>query len=252
MFDHLAQAKKEKGTQPHSNKRKSRVPQSQAPNPAKPPLSHLKRSAKAYELDDNLASKPQTNDIVDVKPPDEPLRTAQESLFPSNSIASTADSNAISSTLPNQIQPVPQSIPTLTSQPSELPGSGELDDLSAMMFPSADPFAYPKQPMLTLEEFGGQNEALPFSEGRNPFVPAPKAGVSTSYTDDHIEVQMVGPITACIQQQGDLDMGGFGSSATAFPDSDGTWGQQSGNWGSPETQFDDELANGNWTHMPGC
>lgn len=73
---------------------------------------------------------------------------------------------------------------------------GDVADLSAMMFPSADPFAYPNPPMLTLE----QN--YPPGAQRNPFVasmpeaymPASNSKAQSVSTDDHIDVQLFGPL----------------------------------------------------------
>ncbi|KAL8842068.1 MAG: hypothetical protein Q9170_000671 [Blastenia crenularia] len=55
-----------------------------------------------------------------------------------------------------------RSVPASTSQSifsaPETTGSGDTPDLTTMMFPSNDPFAYPNQPMTTLENFQANNQ----------------------------------------------------------------------------------------------
>jgi hypothetical protein len=95
-----------------------------------------------------------------------------------------------------------------------------LNDLANLMFPSADPFAYPVPPMTTLEQSAGwgtpQGQAPPPLDRRqssqpshmhdhrtqhsNPhgqgqdWVPASTAGADTVDADEHIDVQLFGPM----------------------------------------------------------
>lgn len=59
------------------------------------------------------------------------------------------------------------SMPPSATQPSFSPhlaiGRGDFPDLSTMMFPSNDPFAYPNQPMSTLESLHGGDQGQPYN-----------------------------------------------------------------------------------------
>ncbi|KAL8714129.1 MAG: hypothetical protein Q9220_001857 [cf. Caloplaca sp. 1 TL-2023] len=59
------------------------------------------------------------------------------------------------------------SMPPSTTQPGfpilSPSGNSDLNELSTMMFPSNDPFAYPNQPMTTLETLHGNSNGQPFN-----------------------------------------------------------------------------------------
>jgi hypothetical protein len=81
-------------------------------------------------------------------------------------------------------------------------------DLSAMMFPSADPFAYPNQPLIELdnvkqENFSGLDDG---SQGPSMYVPNNNNGLGMY---DDLEGQLFGPIPPYLMQgQQQYDMPG--------------------------------------------
>jgi hypothetical protein len=81
-----------------------------------------------------------------------------------------------------------------------------LPDLSAMMFPSADPFAYPNQPMIELdnvkqENFGGLDNS---SQAPSMYIPNNNNGLGMY---DDLEGQLFGPIPPYLMQgQQQFDM----------------------------------------------
>lgn len=101
------------------------------------------------------------------------------------------------------------SIPSSATQPqfnfSQRFDDAGLPDLSAMMFPSADPFAYPTQPMTALE-----NEH--YKQETSPFTPPPaQTDRLFAYQDsplpnttgtpyDSLEVQLFGPLPPYMMQ----------------------------------------------------
>lgn len=260
MFDHLAKSKKAKG--PLTSSAKRRIPgtgirsssvqdvQSQGPNPVKTHTPHTKSSARQYESsheavqsaasaqeDANLSQNGQTGG-KEINP---------EMGFPSDTVSDIVNDPSVAHTsMSSQPQFMSHSPSVVAPQTQEISGTGDFDDLSAMMFPSSDPLAYPKQPMLTLEQSGNQSQADPFSEGFNPFIPASTEVAGTVHADDQIDVQMFGPMPSYMQHQGDVGMGGFGSSATAFSNPDGLWDNQDCNQAVPNMRFDDILPDADW------
>lgn len=107
-------------------------------------------------------------------------------------------------------------------------GGAGLGDLSAMMFPSADPFAYPNQPMLSYDSRHGQ-QGKTEGQGQTGYLPsnAPDsmraqnmflgsnvggghggggAGVNLGY--DSLEGQIFGPMAPyLVSQEGGMGMG---------------------------------------------
>ncbi|KAB8343272.1 hypothetical protein FH972_022860 [Carpinus fangiana] len=82
-----------------------------------------------------------------------------------------------------------QQMPTVESYP------GSMSDLNAMMFPSTDPFAYPNPPMLTLEQnYGADQQRNPFTMSQNQYLPTSTANSTAMHTDDHVDVQLFGPL----------------------------------------------------------
>lgn len=72
-----------------------------------------------------------------------------------------------------------------------------LPDLSAMMFPSADPFAYPNQPMMELENVKQESQArLDISQAPPIFLPD---GTDGGIYDD-LEGQLFGPLPPYLMQ----------------------------------------------------
>lgn len=80
-----------------------------------------------------------------------------------------------------------------------------LPDLSAMMFPSADPFAYPNQPMTTLENRHYKQENTPFTPPRAQTdrlfaYPGSTTSSTTVPPYDSLEVQLFGPLPPYMMQ----------------------------------------------------
>lgn len=90
-----------------------------------------------------------------------------------------------------------------------MPQYNGLPDLSAMMFPSADPFAYPNQPMIELENvkqenFGGMNN----NQAHAMYIPNSNNNNGLGMYDD-LEGQLFGPIPPYLMQgQQPYDMPG--------------------------------------------
>ena len=86
----------------------------------------------------------------------------------------------------------PSSQPSFNTQHG-FPNSGGLPDLSAMMFPSNDPFAYPNQPMTTLEngQFTKQENYNPNDSNRNSFY---NSNPNSNSPYESPEVQLFGPL----------------------------------------------------------
>ncbi|KZF24154.1 hypothetical protein L228DRAFT_266514 [Xylona heveae TC161] len=102
---------------------------------------------------------------------------------------SPTNSGNLSNTPSSSFSIAPQQI----TQTNPLTAAG-VPDLSAMMFPSADPFAYPNQPMTTLENFRQSQE--PFSLFQSP---TPSNGLfmlngNSSNPYDNLEVPLFGPL----------------------------------------------------------
>jgi len=95
-------------------------------------------------------------------------------------------------------------------------------DLSAMMFPSADPFAYPKQPMTTLEN--GH-----FIKQENPMDPSIldlPGPTTTGAPYDNYDAQIYGQMPPYLMQ---------GQASGFLPGSDSPMGMTSGDPGTPST-----------------
>lgn len=136
-----------------------------------------------------------------------------------------------------------------------------LPDLSAMMFPSADPFAYPNQPMTTLEN-------RHFIKQENPVDPnmynlGPPTTTATPY--DNMDAQMFGSTPSYMMQgqqpgfgiQSPVGMSGLGSTAVMMPmqgnDAAG-WPQQQRSGGNPGTNLDQLFGEdwGGWMNQGNC
>ena len=116
------------------------------------------------------------------------------------------------------------------------PFSADLPDFSAMMFPSADPLAYPNQPMTTLEDQNFARQDNNFNHSLfDPNNPTP----ATASSYEAIDAQLFGPMPPYLMQgqhtglgfqQMDLPMPmstarGEGN-AMAVDQNEGTWGSQ--------------------------
>lgn len=77
-------------------------------------------------------------------------------------------------------------------------GGSTLPDLSAMMFPSADPFAYPNQPMMDFEDVKRERaENMYSSQSQAMFL---SDGSTGSGVYDNIEGQLFGPLPPYLMQ----------------------------------------------------
>lgn len=73
-----------------------------------------------------------------------------------------------------------------------------LPDLSAMMFPSGDPFAYPNQPMTEFDNIKQENDTVEQSPSAPTFLPNSTTPGSGLYDD--LEGQLFGPIPPYLMQ----------------------------------------------------
>ncbi len=99
----------------------------------------------------------------------------------------------------------------------------EFFDLNAMMFPSADPFAYPNNPMTIFEDQQQKRGVLDTSMGGNPMVMSD--AVSNNIPYDNLEVQLYDPLPPYLAQPGQATAPRLvvpvGSSTSAAPSSGG-------------------------------
>ncbi|TAQ86487.1 hypothetical protein B7494_g5184 [Chlorociboria aeruginascens] len=105
----------------------------------------------------------------------------QDLLTPDMSATGTPDSSSTSS-----VQQVPHGM-------SPLGANNTIPDLSAMMFPSGDPFAYPNQPMMELENIKQENQP-------NVHPMFLSNGASGLGLFDDVEGQLFGPLPPYLMQ----------------------------------------------------
>ena len=86
--------------------------------------------------------------------------------------------------------------------------NAHLPDLTAMMFPSADPFAYPNQPMSALEDgpFKQDPNGMSFPGSNNMFYPNGTSSSSISY--ENLAMPMFGSLPPFLMQQGQSSLSG--------------------------------------------
>ena len=269
MFEHLAQSKKSRAVGPKSTNKDASLPGANPKlaqqgagrdsNSHEQSSSHLKRPVKPASIAPNTAPNKSYNPHAYANSMNTGIKAEHE--FPA-SFAQTSPTytNAMSATAAGQnSHRIP---PSSTFAPQSQGGQAadNMDDLSAMMFPSNDPLAYPKQPMLTLEQSGGRNQAMPFSQEFNPFVPASTNGAASVNADDQIDVQMFGPMPQYMQHSGDTGMGGFGSTATGFSSSIPTsheqtiagapWDPRLAAQSMPGLTLEDFMSDPDWGSLP--
>jgi hypothetical protein len=112
----------------------------------------------------------------------------QEAISPTT-LSFTGTPNSTGTDL--SVQPPEFNIPQSFGSDSGFP------DLSAMMFPSGDPFAYPNQPMTELDNCKSENIADMLGTRAPLFVPN---GISGSGIYDDLEGQLFGPLPPYMMQ----------------------------------------------------
>jgi len=106
----------------------------------------------------------------------------------------------------------PDSSTTNTSIPKPYPINQQfginnaLPDLTAMMFPSADPFAYPNQPMMTFENVVKQEDAPVMNGSQAPQMYLSNGTPGGGRMYDDLEGQLFGPLPPYLQQGQPYDM----------------------------------------------
>ncbi len=110
-------------------------------------------------------------------------------------------------------------------------GRGDFPDLSTMMFPSDDPFAYPNQPMSTLESLHGGDQGQPYNmQLFNSF------GTGEGYTG--ISTPFYGPLPSypMTGRSSNINASHAGGDATGIDGNQG-WGQgpEAGRYGGLPT-----------------
>lgn len=153
----------------------------------------------------------------------------------------------------------------LPSDMHDLRFSSNLSDLNAMMFPSADPFAYPNQPMTTLEQnyaythgvaFGQGHEGYDMShDGSGNYVNTAQQGRQHAGHNEQVDVQLFGPLPPYLlqsagsatgyhqaQQHLGLEQPGpdMAASSTAGPQE---WAQHVGAQGLDNFNYEDVFGN---------
>ena len=119
-----------------------------------------------------------------------------------------------------------------------------LSDLSAMMFPDPNPFAYPNQPMTMLEKRQLIKREHPFnpSEAGNMYSETPTTG-GAGY--DNLEVQFYGPLPPYMMQGQSPGMGLPMAGMDAMGSGEGNWTSQESRTGTtPGVDMDALFGNG--------
>lgn len=125
-------------------------------------------------------------------------------------------------------------------------------DVSAMMFPSADPFAYPNQPLSILENNQFTKQENPF----NPDMCSPVANSSPGHASKNLDAQIFGPLPPYLMQglqpgmgiqnmNMPVDMGGLGSGMAMNSDED-QWAQQQARTGGMSGMNLDQIFGEDW------
>jgi hypothetical protein len=113
-----------------------------------------------------------------------------------------------SSATPDSTGPTNSSLHTPFGLQQAFNNNNGIPDLGAMMFPSADPFAYPNQPMIDFDARQPKHEYIGNMLDASPmpmYLPNTSSG-SGPY--DSIEGQLFGPLPPYLMQsQGNMDMG---------------------------------------------
>lgn len=134
--------------------------------------------------------------------------------------------------------------------------------MAAVMFPSTNPFAYPKQPMNTLEQryasHGVPNQGqYPPGTGPDMFLQASMQGTDRIPADDHINGQFFGPLPPYLQGQG-MTQGTPAWPRNNMPNDqqyqDPTsaadmWNQQVRSHGLPGMNFEDLFSGEDWNEQ---
>ena len=142
-------------------------------------------------------------------------------------------------------------------QSQSYPGQG-LPDFSAIMFPSANPFAYPNQPLTTLESRYPKQEDTPDSMDISMVKSSPGIQAHASFDNDH-EVQLLEPIPPYMMQGQrptmqrpqvnllvDMSRENQGRSSIPFGGELDGWPTQEPRLGGISAMNLDEVFGGNW------
>ncbi|KAI9816464.1 MAG: hypothetical protein M1827_001596 [Pycnora praestabilis] len=167
-----------------------------------------------------------------------------ESLTPSEVSVRTPESGSNSNT----------SLPYIAAQQQQLSmqqhfGGSGLPDLSSMMFPSADPFAYPNQPITTLENKHFKQDPLQMFDANNPcannnsmFIPSNSGGGPY----DSLEVQLFGPLPPYLMQSQQPSMGMTSGPGGLAGITDDIFTQQSRQGGTSGMSLDEIFGGDEW------
>lgn len=147
-----------------------------------------------------------------------------------------------------------QQMPYYQSQFDQYPSN--LTNLSAVMFPSDNPFVYPNQPMTTLEQnyaFNAQpsrNEqvqAMPTTSGQGEYHPQGTGGGPVSQ-DEHMDVHLLGPLPPYLSQGHTNASYNTNQWQQNLPPTTGAemWNQQARSHGLPGMNLDDIFAGEEW------
>ncbi|KAL8657826.1 MAG: hypothetical protein Q9226_001530 [Calogaya cf. arnoldii] len=159
---------------------KKRPAPSESPNPAEgktntnaranqsneqSPIGRSNRSSTAETLDWESASGSRKNTPYASQPihnDQSPFRRNPQQAFSPNNLHTATAPGFKQDLKAMEGMPTPRSARQANFSPQPAIGRGELPDLSTMMFPSNDPFAYPNQPMSILESLHGGNQGQLF------------------------------------------------------------------------------------------
>ena len=268
MFEQLAKAQSQRAgsTEHKPRKRNSSSYAVQSSINQKSASQSSGVSSSSRRTSQKPPSMPKTEPQDDTKPWSQPVRTPGRTLTgqshpgPPPMYASSATANPTTSNMSMPNPPASatfeqQNMPLMPNNGSNVTQPGSFSEMSAMMFPSGDPFAYPNQPMLTWEQSGPYNQQQSVPGEFGPFMPN-TTGVSQN--PDRSEMQFYGQMQSFPQNEESPSAANLSTSPT-YPGSmqgdfvpanvDNMWDQQARNHGLSGMNFDDIFSGEDWRQM---
>ncbi|KAI9793277.1 MAG: hypothetical protein M1835_007348 [Candelina submexicana] len=248
--------KKRHATSPDPTSRPS-VSQSQSePAAQKPATSPIHLDTPAVPIP-KRASFPCDNSSILTRSPPEPSyrRSSHNEIYNPPSLTENRETTSSTSTITHHQHP-PRDMPQQTQTQLQY-GPHGIPDLSAMMFPSADPFAYPNQPMTSLES--GNHRQMPFQNfdpispknpNTNPMYLPSSGGSGNRY--DSLEVELFGPLAPYLLQ-GQAGMGDIPAQQTPpsglMDMTEDIYSQQPKSTVTPALNFNEIFGGEDWTGL---
>ena len=228
------------------------------------------RRARTFPINSNLSQRKRASVHYDPTTPTQTLQSPFESNYSQspNGTYTPTSSDPMGVRTPDSVSSNGVAFSAPSQQTMGYPqglGVSGLPDLSAMMFPSGDPFAYPNQPTVTLEDrqlMKQEPSSFDASSNQSDNLYSLPQTINTNNNNpryDNLEVQHLGPLPPylmqsqqpCIgpqnlgAQMGMNGPGGNEPSIIAMNGGIGAWGgQQLGGRGTPGMNLDEIFGDG--------